>query len=96
MLFALIANDRSDASGVRLATRPEHLAYLKSLGPSLVFAGPFLNDSGQPDGSLVVVEADSQSAAEEIAANDPYARASLFETRTVRAWKWTLNNHEGR
>jgi len=96
MLFALIANDKNDASGVRLATRPEHLAYLKNLGPRLIFAGPFLNDNGQPDGSLVVVEADSLSAAEEIAANDPYARASLFETCTVRAWKWALNNHEGR
>jgi len=96
MLFALIANDRSDASGVRLATRPEHLAYLKSLGQSLIFAGPFLNDNGQPDGSLVVVEAISLSAARELAANDPYARASLFESCTVRPWKWALNNHEGR
>ncbi len=96
MLFALIANDKKGALEVRLANRPEHLAYLESLGQSLVFAGPFLNEAGQPDGSLVVVEAASLSKAEEIAANDPYARASLFESCTIRAWKWALNNHEGR
>ncbi|VAW13920.1 YciL protein [hydrothermal vent metagenome] len=96
MLFAIITNDKNDALDIRLAARPDHLAYLDKLGQSLVFAGPFLDEDGQPNGSLVVIEAASLEQAKEIAAADPYKRAGLFESSNVRAWKWLLNNNEGR
>jgi len=96
MLFAIIANDKKGALDVRLAARPDHLAFLKNLGEKLVFAGPFLNEEGQLNGSLVVIEADNMAEAEKIAAMDPYKHAGLFESCTVRAWKWALNNKAGR
>ena len=96
MLFAIITNDKNDALDVRLAARSDHLAYLDKLGQSLVFAGPFLAETGQPNGSLVVIEADSMEEAEKIAAADPYKHAGLFESSVVRPWKWLLNNKEGR
>lgn len=94
MLFALICDDRPDAGTLRADTRPAHLDHLKSLGETLKFAGPFLDDDGKPSGSLVVVEADSQEAAQALADADPYARAGLFERVTVRRWNWTVKNPE--
>ena len=41
MLYALICTDKPDGLPVRKANRPEHVAYLESLGDTLVFAGPF-------------------------------------------------------
>ncbi len=96
MLFAIIANDKNNSVDVRLATRGDHLAFLDGLGESLVFAGPFIDEKDQPNGSLVVIEAEDLAAAEKIAAMDPYKHAGLFESCTVRAWKWALNNKEGR
>ncbi len=92
MLFALLCNDKPDHLQVRLDTRPAHLDYLKALGDGLKFAGPFLGEDSKPNGSLVVVEAADQAAAEKIAANDPYALAGLFENVTVRPWNWAINN----
>jgi len=92
MLFALLCNDKPDHLQVRLDTRPTHLDYLTSLGDVLKFAGPFLGDDGKPNGSLVVVEAEDKAAAERIAANDPYAKAGLFQDVTVRPWNWAIKN----
>ena len=94
MLFALICTDKSNSLDLRLKVRPEHVAYLNSLGAALKLAGPFMDEAGQPNGSLVVVEADAQAAAQAIAANDPYAKAGLFASTDIRPWKWTMKNPE--
>ncbi len=96
MLFAIIATDKPGMLATRLKTRPEHLTYLETLGGGLVFAGPFLDGNQEPDGSLVVIEADNIAEAEAFAAQDPYTLAGLFERVQIRAWKWAINNKEGR
>ncbi len=96
MLFAIIATDKDAALDIRLANRPDHLAFLAGLGEKLVFAGPFLDEHDQPNGSLVVIEAANLAAAKKIAAMDPYEHAGLFASVSVRKWKWVLNNKEGR
>jgi uncharacterized protein YciI len=85
MLFALICNDRPGALAVRLETRPAHLAYLEKAGVAM--AGPFLDDSGQPCGSLVIIDVEDRAAAEAWAAGDPYSEAGLFASVEIRAWR---------
>ena len=93
MLYALICTDKPNSLAIRKAKRPEHVAYLKSLGDTLKLAGPFTEADGESmNGSLIVVEAASLQAAEEIAAGDPYAKAGLFASVEIRPWIWTLNN----
>lgn len=94
MLFAFICTDKPDHLQVRLDMRADHLAYLKGLGDGLKFAGPFLGSDGKPNGSLVVISAGDRSAAEAIAAADPYAKAGLFASVDIRPWNWALNNPE--
>jgi len=93
MLFALICKDKPGSLQLRLDTRPTHAAYLEELNAAgkLAFAGPFLDAEGKPEGSLVVVEAADKAEAEAIAAADPYALASLFDSVEVRAWNWVFN-----
>jgi uncharacterized protein YciI len=95
MLFALICIDRPDSLAVRLANRPDHVAYLENLGETLVFAGPFMMEDGATmNGSLIVIEATSLEAARNIAAGDPFAKAGLFDSVEIRPWLWTMNNPE--
>jgi uncharacterized protein YciI len=96
MLFALICTDKPASLDIRLATRPDHVAYLKSLGENLKFAGPFLGADEKPNGSLVVIKADDRAGAEAIAANDPYAKAGLFQSVEIRPWTWAINNPEAK
>jgi uncharacterized protein YciI len=95
MLYALICTDKPSSLAIRKANRPEHVAYLESLGETLVFAGPFTEADGETmNGSLVVIEAASLEAARKIAAGDPFAKAGLFANVDIRPWLWTINNPE--
>jgi hypothetical protein len=94
MLFALICKDKPGHLQVRLGNRPDHVAFLRKLNEegTLKFAGPFLGEDEKPMGSLVVVDAKDKNHAAEIGAEDPYAKAGLFESVVIHAWNWTFNN----
>ena len=95
MLYAVICTDKPDSLAVRQTNRPQHVAYLEGLGSKLKAAGPFLDEAGDPTGSLVIIEAETRAEAEAAAALDPYAKAGVFAHVEVRPWKWTLRNPEG-
>lgn len=92
MLCAVICTDKPDSLAIRKANRPDHVAYLKSLGETLVIAGPFTEPDGETmNGSLIVIEAASLQQAKDIAAGDPFAKIGLFASVEIRPWVWTMN-----
>ncbi len=94
MLFAIICTDKPDHLAVRMATRPAHVAYLQSLQERAKLAGPFMDDAGDMNGTLVIVDVADRAAAQAVAEADPYARAGLFQSVDIRAWRWALKNPE--
>lgn len=96
MLFALWCTDKKDHLQVRMDTRPEHVEWLNGLNAEgkLKMAGPSLDAEGKAMGSLVVIAADDAAAAEALAAQDPYAKAGLFERVEIRPFNWLFNNPE--
>jgi len=86
MLIALIAHDKPGALQIRLDNRDAHVAYLKATGV-VSQAGPFLDDNDAMCGSLVILDLADMAAAEEWAANDPYAKAGLFADVQLTQWK---------
>ena len=96
MLYAMICNDKPNCTELRAMVRAEHLAYLASLGDAMKFAGPFVDEAGSPTGSLVMIEAESSTAAAQIAALDPYKLSGLFASVEIRPWKWALKNPEAK
>lgn len=88
MLFMFHCVDKAGAADIRTANRAEHLAYLEASADRLFVAGPLLSDdqSGMV-GSLLVVECADAAAAQDFADNDPYAKAGLFDTVTIRPWR---------
>ena len=94
MLYAIICTDKPDSLALRQKNRPDHVAFLEGLGSKLKAAGPFLDEAGDPNGSLVVMEADSCADAQAAATLDPYVKAGLFAHVEVRPWNWLINNPE--
>jgi uncharacterized protein YciI len=41
-------------------------------------------------GSILIVEFDDSAGAERFTTDDPYAKAGLFETVTIRPWRKVL------
>jgi uncharacterized protein YciI len=92
LYYALVADDVPESSALRMELRPEHLKHLEGLGEKLLLAGPFLDAEGQMTGSIVIIEAESQSDAEEMFGRDPYVRGGLFATKSIRPWRLGPHN----
>jgi hypothetical protein len=90
MLYLIHAFDKVDHLQTRMDNRPEHVEYLKSFGARLHAAGPTLNDNGEMNGSLVILDLADQAEAQNFAAGDPYAKAGLFEKVIIQPWKKVL------
>lgn len=85
MRFALMTKDKPGALQTRKDNRAAHLDYIKETGV-VEMAGPVLDDAGEMCGSLIVLEVDDLAAAQAWADADPYNKAGLFESVTLRAW----------
>ncbi len=91
MPYVVHCFDKPEHTGVRAANREAHLAYLDTFLGSILLAGPTLAEDGQtPTGSLIVIDLPDQAAIDAFCANDPYAKAGLFQRVEVSLWRKTL------
>jgi uncharacterized protein YciI len=90
-LYAFYGLDKPGALELRKATRPAHLEWVATFGPAVKVGGPMLADDGAtPIGSLIVMEFASLDEAKAAFAQDPYAKAGLWESAQVRPFNWIL------
>lgn len=88
MLFAAICLDKPAHAETRLATRGAHLAFLAEHAAKVKLGGPFLDTAGETAiGSLLIIEAEDETAARALLAGDPYAKAGLFARVELRPWR---------
>jgi uncharacterized protein len=88
--FVLHCLDHPGALDVRLANRAAHLDHARSLGEGLKLAGPYLDAAGSPIGSLIIIDVADRFTAEAFAANDPYAKAGLFQSVEIKPFRPVL------
>lgn len=88
MFFVATCIDKPDHLQTRLDARPQHLAYLNGLGGRLKIAGALLGSDNQtPIGSMLIFDVADEKAALAIVADDPFAKAGLFASVDVKAWR---------
>ena len=87
MHFVIACIDKPGQPELRQDNRPDHLAYLEEHAGRIVAAGPTLGDGDTPNGSVLVMEFDDLAEAKAFADGDPYAKAGVFESVSVKPWK---------
>lgn len=93
MQYIIRSFDKPDSLKIRLENRDNHVAYVNSQSVKLLLAGPLLDDdSGNPIGTLLIVEADRREDVEDYAENDPYNKAGLFSESQITVINITVNN----
>jgi uncharacterized protein YciI len=98
MLYAIISQDIENSLEKRLSVRPEHIERLNLLKEQgcLILAGPHpAIDNNEPGpagftGSLVVAEFASLEEAQSWANDDPYVKAGVYDSVTVKPFKKVL------
>jgi uncharacterized protein len=91
----MIAKDKPGSGEMRAATRPVHLEHLKGLGDRLILAGALLGSDGNPEGSLLVLDADTLEAATASFMADPFISEGIFASVEVKPWRVAFN-HTGK
>jgi uncharacterized protein YciI len=90
MLFVIHALDRSDTLKTRLANYEAHKAYLtenERRDLRIVMSGPLVtDDGGTMIGSLFLVEAFDRAAVERFNQSDPFYRAGIWDSVTIKAF----------
>jgi uncharacterized protein YciI len=88
MLFVVTAMDKPGKLQTRLDNRLAHLEYLTTVKNNLKLAGPFLGQDNQTAvGSLFIYECPDEAAVRAIVDNDPFAKAALFTSIEIKAWR---------
>ena len=82
MLYCLVCIDKDDSLQKRIMNRTEHLSYVAETNV-VKYAGPFLSEDDVMIGSLIVIDVEDLSAAEDWAENDPYNKAELFRRKEI-------------
>lgn len=90
MLFIVSGKDWPNGIEKRLEFRMAHRAHYEGLEGDLILSGPYLDQDGEPIGSMIVMRAKNQAAADAFVATDPYVTNSVFENVSVARWDWFM------
>jgi uncharacterized protein len=93
MHYVVHCLDHDGAVEKRLANYDAHKAYLAAAPVKTVISGPLLADDEQTMiGSCFVLEADSLAEVEAFNSNDPFAKAGLWKTVSIRPFSKRVDN----
>ena len=90
MHYVVSCIDKAGHLPVRQANRTAHLEYAKANADTILVGGPYLDAAGNMIGSLLITEAVDLKTLQTVLAEDPYARAGLFESVDIKPWKWVI------
>ena len=85
--YIITCFDKKNFLKKRLANRELHLEYLKSFKKKLILAGPILNKTNKPKGSVLILKFQNKFELNNFLKNDPYSKAGLFETVNIEIFK---------
>ena len=92
-LFLVNARDKANSADLRQATRQAHLEWAGEARHKIAMAGPVLSDDGETMmGSTFVIEFDTLEEAKSWAAEDPYAKAGLFDRTEIIPFIWLIGD----
>ena len=92
-LFLFNARDKANSTELRLANRQAHLEWASEYSHRIAMAGPVLSDDGEAMiGSTFVIEFDTRADVEAWAAEDPYAKAGLFDRTEIIPFLWLVGD----
>jgi uncharacterized protein YciI len=91
MMFMVQCLDKPESLALRQATRPAHLDYVKARIDHIVVAGALLADDNESMiGSGYVLSFDDRQQVEAFFADDPYVKAGLYQSITIKPYRKAL------
>ena len=89
MNYLIFATDKPGMLETRIDIRQKHRRYLRQEhSVNVLEGGPTLcHETGEMNGTLLIVDAESLEQVQEFVQGDPYSEAGLFENIDIRRWQ---------
>ncbi len=85
MLWSVYCLDNPNSAAARDSSIKEHREYLKGKESMIVVGGPLQSDDGAASvGSQFIVKAESRAEVQAFSDGDPFAKAGVFASVTIR------------
>lgn len=89
--YVIIARDGTDKDALnrRMDTRPVHLTGARQLKSNnqFVLGGAMLNDAGQMEGSVMIVQFETEEQFQQWYTNEPYITAGVWKSIEVKPFR---------
>lgn len=89
--YVIIARDGNDPDALqrRMEARPNHLAGAAALKANnqYVMGGAFLNEAGQMEGSVMIVQFETEADFNHWYSNEPYIISGVWKTIEVKPFR---------
>ncbi len=89
--YVIIARDGNDKDALdrRMDTRPVHLSGAKQLKANnqFILGGAMLNDAGQMEGSVMIVQFETDEQFQHWYNNEPYITAGVWRSIEIKPFK---------
>lgn len=87
-MYAVYCKDKQGGLQLRLNNRAAHLAFLEGYRDKVVLVGPLMTEDRQSMiGSLLVMDFKERHEVDAFLAEDPYAKAGVFEEVEVHPFR---------
>lgn len=87
-MYAVYCKDKQGGLQLRLNNRAAHLAFLENHRDKVVLVGPLMTEDRQSMiGSLLVMDFKERAELDAFLAEDPYAKAGVFESVEVHPFR---------
>jgi uncharacterized protein YciI len=90
MKFALQCTLAANSNDKRIALRTEHLRYIEAHKDQIFCGGPTLDENGNPEVMLIILDVPDLASAEAFINAEPYNRSGIFEQVSIRQWRQIL------
>ena len=88
MYYLILCDDKPGCESIRDRLRPKRIQWLDRNADRLIAAGGKVDsENRRVTGGLMIVEAESQEAAERFADEDPFLAAGLYRNLEVVRWR---------
>lgn len=86
-MFLIYCLDRPNSEALRAELRAPHIAYLQRHEDKIALIGPTLNEDGQPNGMMLILDVKERHHAEAFLASEPFVVGKLFSSTEIRPWR---------
>jgi len=92
MLYLVYLNDIPDSGEIRARLLDEHMKHIGGYLAKIRLGGPLLREGSEnPEGGMLVVEAESGEEIRTMVESDPYYQAGLWDDVRIQPFKEIIN-----